>query len=351
MIAGMLPLLSAALLLSMTYRNSESLLHCMEQQRGRLSALYKSHGIGSDEGSIAAAMTLGARQQVSEELRHDYMVSGSSHVFALSGMHLGILFMLLSLLLPLMDHPRPCALVQLSAVWLYVLLVGPHPSLLRASLMLSIYVALLQTRWKQHGFALLTLSALLLLACHPQWLHDVGFQLSYAALSGILLLFPRLRRLVIHQHEYRYPDSVPTYLRHWLRCACHWLVDVSLVGISAQVAVTPLLVYHFHRLSPYAIPSGIIVAPLLLVVMLLAPLFLVLCLSAQIVPLVAAAATWCATALSAVVHAMNAFLSWVAHLPHASVEPLSLSLVRTLLIYLFLLAFLRLLVVRTKSDS
>ena len=325
-----------------------------EHLRGRLMEAYRQNGLHDEALATVAAMTLGERQQVSKELREVYNISGGSHVFALSGLHLSIIFMLLTILLPWILPSWRWRIVgngvALLVMWLYVVLVGFHASVVRAAVMLTLYgVGSMMSRYPRSIDIVLTTAFLLLIVC-PQWLFDAGFQMSLAAVTSIILLYekifsfingaiegmPGLGKVFRYEWQLQREES-----RKWriitmlTRRAARFLASVFSVSLAAQVGVAPLVAYYFHRFSCYFWLTNMLVSPLAVVIILLAIALLV----AALLP---AWMSWVASTVAAVllfvVNGQNAYLRWVASLPGASIEDIRLSTVQLLLIYVIITA-------------
>ena len=270
---------------------------------------------------VVSAMTLGNKQFISAETRLLYTETGASHVLALSGLHLSILFALFNLLLlrPLRAFRsvhRVVQIVFILAVWGFVAMVGAPLSLMRAALMLTLiqFSLLLQRgHWSLHNLAL---AALILLIWSPQSLFDVGFQLSFMAVWAIVVVMPHLPRwtpLVEHQ-------NIGWRLRRWTIDAVQDLLRVSL---AAQIGTLPLVLYYFHVFPTYSLLVSFWIIPLAGVVLGIALLFFLL----------PSAASLFGPLLREVVELMNEGLAVCSHLPFASFE-LPITLVTAVVLYL-----------------
>ena len=232
-------------------------------QRGMLLDRLAYSGVDGDAYAVVAAMALGDKSALTHELRDTYSVSGASHVLALSGLHLGIIYCLLWLLLPHRRWPAVSQTIILIAIWLYVLLVGMPVSVVRSAVMLTVYGLLSIGHRNKMSVNALAFTAIVMLMCNPEWLFDIGFQLSFMAVLAILLFVPLFEDVFSAKYlqEHR-----------WIRRI--WgLVAVS---VSAQIGVAPLIAYYFGRLSTYFLLTNFIVLPaayLILVFSLIVLLF------------------------------------------------------------------------------
>lgn len=245
---------------------AEELL-CEEVERGNLhlatSRLMRARlGEKSDRAAVVQAMTVGDRSGIHAALRADYARSGMSHLLALSGLHTGMLFLLCNLLLGwlgLIHHGhRVKNLVVVAAVWLFVAAADFPPSAVRAAVMCTI---LQWARFSSSYYRTLNgwaAAALLLLAVAPHYLFDIGFELSFLAVAGILVVaVPLARRL---RTRYR---------------ALNWLLDMLIVSFASTLLTLPLSAYRFGILpwlgiwiSPAAVLLGMGIVALGLVVLL-----------------------------------------------------------------------------------
>lgn len=223
--------------------------------RHKLLERYRLLGASDDRYSVLAAMTLGDKSALSAQIRDVYAVSGASHILALSGMHIGILYMLFSLL-TFSRHRRHIwsqALI-VAAVWAFALLTGLSTSVVRAALMVSIFAVFAVGFRFNSSLNLLCLSAIIILTQNPYSLFDIGFQLSFMAVLSILLFVP----LMENRHATWAP---PTEQPYYWRKAISGLANCLRVSVAAQLGVAPLLAYYFGRFSTYFLVTNLIVLP------------------------------------------------------------------------------------------
>lgn len=298
----------------------EKIAEEMGEKRKVLTSKYVEQGLSGETYDIVAAMTLGEKKGISKEVRKTFSASGGAHILALSGMHLGILFMILAFLLPTKRWPKMSVVVEILAIWAFVFLIGFQPSLLRAALMLTIYSIAKMLSRNTRSMDILVFTAALLLVISPQWLFDVGFQMSFAAVAAILLLYGPIFRFL----TYREKESGEPSL--WVVC-CRTFYDgiVGLVVISftAQLGVAPLVAYYFGNFPTYFLLTNFIVTPAAFLIIVLA-IGLLLGL-----PLL--------TPLTTVVQGMLASMLWIKNLPYSNLE-VRLSVWQTLLVYVIIIS-------------
>ena len=287
--------------------------------RDRLLDYYRQAGVTGDEAAVLSALTLGYKDDLSEEVRQLYNVFGASHVLALSGLHIGILCAVLTAILSLLFPGGHWflwrRLLALPLLWAFVLMVGAPVSAVRAAVMFTLLVV--AGCFTQVGFSLntLALTAFGMLLYNPFYLFDVGFQMSFFAVASLLLLQPWMEGL-LPRSRYR---------------VVRYLWSITTVSLSAQIGVVPLILYYFARFSPYALLVNLWVVPLTFVVVCVAVPFLLL--SFVSLPAWQAGVGW---VISRLVALMNAGLAWCNRLPGADVSGLSFSVDEVVCLYSFL---------------
>lgn len=290
------------------------------EQREQLLQRYQDGGLDGDAYAVVAAMSLGDKTALTREVRSMYSVSGASHVLALSGLHLGIIYMLLSLLLPRRRWPAVSQLLSILVVWAFVLLVGMPVSAVRSAVMLTIYGILSIGHRNKMSVNVLAFTALVMLLWNPAWLFDVGFQMSFMAVWAILLFVPVFTGVFSDKYYMEHP---------WV--AKGW--GMVAVSMAAQLGVAPLIAYYFAQFSTCFLLTNFLVVP---------AAFLILCLSVVVLLFPSLAYL-----LLYIVQGLNAALDTIANLPGASIGNLHPTILQVVLIYV-LIASCYLLIERIK---
>ena len=224
------------------------------------------------QAALAQALLLGLRGQLLDETVANFRQTGTSHLLAISGLHLGILLALaVGLFQRLLGRHTPLPLLMaLALAWLYVLVSGASPSVVRAAIMGSIYLgALALGRPRDTLLPALALSAVAMTALDPRIVAQVSFQLSFAAMAGIVLVLPWQENAAaavadsvtdgIHRRQIHWPEWVGPALGG----AAGFLVSGVIVSAAATLATFPLVAFHFQQLPLLGIPTTILAAPLL----------------------------------------------------------------------------------------
>jgi len=199
-----------------------------------------------DQFATASAMVLGYRQHISDALYTSFSDTGAVHVLAVSGLHVGIICMIFLLLFSRIRNESNGfkiikLLTLLTVVWIYALVAGASPAVLRAAVMFSFL--LVGRLWFAGAniYNILASSAFVLLMYDPFLLFQLSFQFSYLALISIVFFQPKIEQL------YDTKNGITT--RIW---------QLTTVSIAAQVLIFPISVYHFHSFPTYFILSGIV---------------------------------------------------------------------------------------------
>ncbi|MBK8554741.1 MAG: ComEC family competence protein [Lewinellaceae bacterium] len=257
---------------------------------------------GQDEYGVVAALLVGYKNDLSEDIRTAYAQTGSMHALAISGTHVGILYTGLFLLLgqlPFRGRKGYLlkSLLVVFAIWCFALLTGATASVLRATVMFSFFLAGRAIRREASIWNILASSAFYLLLFNPDFMFDAGWQLSYTAVCGMVFFYPRL---------YKLTPVLPKFPDHALK--------MLLVGVAAQLGTLPLSLYYFHQFPCYFWLAGWVVV--LGGAAFLWGGFVLVVLDTWIPP----AAVWMGKGLYFLVHGMNACIQWIQHLPGSVID-------------------------------
>ena len=281
------------------------------EKRNELLERLSDHGVDGSVYAVVAAMTLGDKSQLTNELRKTYAITGASHILALSGLHLGIIYTLLSVLLSRRRWWIVSQVVIIVCIWLYVFLVGMTVSVVRSAVMITVYALLSLGHRDKMSVNTLAFAAIVMLLFNPLSLFDVGFQLSFLAVLAILLFYPLFEGV--------WPQ--PFLMDHR---AFKWLWTMLSVSCAAQIGVAPLIVYYFGRFSCFFLLTNLLVVPA-------ATLILYLSLVVLLIPSLA-------YLLIYMVDTLNHLLTWVATLPGVSIEGLHPTLLQVSMVYVIIMA-------------
>ena len=283
--------------------------------RERLLSLLSKSKANDQRYAVIAAMALGDKTSLSKQTRDDFNISGGAHVLALSGLHLGIIYAILSLLFPLSGRHKWCKqAIILIAIWAYTFMVGMGASVTRAAIMLTVLSAGTVLGRGKASLNTLSLAAIVMLSADPLSLWDTGFQLSFMAVLGILLFYPFLSGIIFIKQK-----------------ALRIMWNITAVSLAAQVATAPLVMYYFGRFTCYFLLTNIITVPAATIIIYGVVVWLLT------IP-VPAAGNVAASILLTVAGAMNYTLSVIASLPGASIENISIGIPQVVGMYALIAA-------------
>ena len=227
--------------------------------RSRLAERHMAVAFEGDVLGVLSALTLGDKRGLSDEVRSIYSDAGVAHVLALSGLHVGIIYGMLSFLLRRVIRRRRLRwlpeVLTVGVLWAFALMVGMSASVVRAVAMCTLFAA---ARWLSDGTTsslhVLSLTALAMLLVRPLYLFDVGFQLSFMAMASIVCLEPYLEALVRKQT---------------LHPVMAYLVGIVCMSTAAQLGTFPLVLHHFGSFPAYFLLTNLLAIPLLFLLLLL----------------------------------------------------------------------------------
>ncbi|WP_231562594.1 ComEC/Rec2 family competence protein [Muricauda sp. MAR_2010_75] len=271
---------------------STTLLGLASNAREHIISKLKKEPFGPDELSVIQALLLGQRDDISESTYNDYKNAGAVHILAVSGLHVGILLLLLQfLLLPLERFPKgktaKLVLVVL-LLWTYAFVAGLSPSIVRAVTMFSFLAYAMHLNRPTNSFNIIALSILFILLIKPLFLFQVGFQMSYAAVFTIVWIYPKLQK-------FWFPENV-VVRKTW---------QLLSVSIAAQLGVLPISLFYFHQFPALFFISNLVIIPFLGLILGMGILIIVLSLANQLPAFLVTAYDW-------IIGIMNAVVNWVA---------------------------------------
>jgi len=275
----------------------------------------ENYKFSSTQLSIIKALILGQRQELDATIKEQYAAAGLMHILAVSGLHVGLVLLLLRLLVsPLKQRQLkiPKSIIIILGVWAFAFITGLSPSVLRAATMFTFLEVGSMNGNRRNTIDAVLASALILLCFDPFLLHQVGFQLSYLAVISILYMQPWLAQF------YR-----PRYFIDRI----YW--GVATVTIAAQLGVFPLSIYYFHQFPGLFFISNIIVLPFLGIILGLG-IFTIALAQLSILP------DFLVYTYGKLIDLLNASIGWVAQQESFVFQHLNLSLALMLSLYGFI---------------
>lgn len=288
--------------------------HFLEQWRDLQVGIWKEQLKDTSAWSVATAMVLGYTAELPDEVRDTYARTGATHVLSVSGLHVGLIYLMLA---GLTRKWRSVKMVRklsfvicLAGIWGFAFLTGAGPAVLRAATMFSFVLAGRQLGRDISIFNSLAASAFFLLWINPFWLFHIGFQLSYTALAGIVVFQPLFYRLWIPSNKWL--DKIWT---------------LTTVSFGAQLATAPLTIWYFHQFPVYFWLSGLVVVPA-------SPFIIALGILLTLVHVAAPGLAFIpAFLLKNLILLMNSVLEWMQGLPFSVLENLFLPKASIILLF------------------
>ena len=212
-------------------------------------------GLSDNEFGVAAAILLGYDDNLADEVRKNYVAAGSMHILCVSGMHVGIIYLLASFLLGFLNRKKWQKTLKqallLALIWFYALIAGLSPSILRSALMITFVVIGEMIRRKGFIINSIAASAFILLCINPNNLSEIGFLLSYSAVVGIVVLQKPIYDLL--------------YVKNQLLDKA-W--EITAVALAAQIATIPFTLFYFNQFTTYFWLSNLFMTPISFIVVI-----------------------------------------------------------------------------------
>lgn len=303
-------------LIKLGENKGNSIINYALEVRQRQVATYRKLIKNDEAFAVASTLVLGYRSDLSKETLNAYSKTGTIHALSVSGMHVGIIYIFLNWALFFLDKKllgRILKLVLISSlIWYYSLLTGFSPSVLRSAVMLSVFIIAKSFNRNSNSYNILAFTAICLLIYNPFLVWDVGFQLSFLAVFGLIYLQPKIYS--------------------WMYVKNKWLEKLwatVAMSLAAQLATYPLSIYYFHQFPVYFIVANLFI---------LIPLTLMMYLGIAILML---RVYFLAPAFEWIITFTNNGLKWIAELPFSGINSiwitkwqlLALSIILSMLIY------------------
>jgi len=264
----------------------------INQIRVRIISALEQNKMDRESLSILKALLLGQRQELEQTTIQEYSMAGAIHILAISGLHIGILLFFFKTILSPLNQFKNGRIIQLllliSILWFYALIAGMSPSVVRAVTMFSFVGIGIYLRRYTSIYNTLACSIVIILLFKPNFLFDVGFQLSYSAVFAIVSIQPLFTKLWQPQNK-----------------IVGYFYDILTVSFAAQIGVLPLSIYYFHQFPGLFFLTNLVIIPMLTLILIggiSAVLFSVFGWIPMIITEI----------LSQLILIMNGYVSWIA---------------------------------------
>jgi len=284
--------------------------------RQKILNLLIKNGLSGDNYAVAAAILLGYDDTMENNLKQDYIMAGAMHILCVSGLHVGIIYLVISFFLGFLKNNRfnniLKAILLLITVWAYATITGLSPSVQRASLMISVFIIGNLLHRSRDTYNTLAISALILLIIDPYLIFNVGFQLSYAAVIGIVTFHQPIYKLLYFKNTFI--DKI-------------W--SITVLSFAAQLATFPIATYYFHFFPPWFWLTNLFTFPLSFLIITTGLAFVV----TLWIPILPYLIGWL---LSGMIYLLNQVVGMVKYLPLSGIDHIYTSLPVLFLIYILL---------------
>jgi len=285
--------------------------------RNRCLDIFKRSGLQSNNLFIASALTFGYKNDLNTFVKNIFSRTGAMHVLAVSGLHVGIIFLIVNSMISLLKIPFRYDWLGhffiLLIIWSYALITGLSPSILRATTMMSFFIIARVFNKHTSIYNVLFSSVFFLLFVNPFLIIDVGFQLSILAVFGILFFYPKIYNLINVKH----------YILKKI-----WAI--SSVSLAAQLTTFPISIFYFHQFPNLFLLSNIFVIPLVFILLIVGLFTIVLSFNNSILIL------W-GKLFSFLLSVLMSFLTTIESISFSTTKGLFISAEETLLAYLAIL--------------
>ena len=295
------------------YKSESSFLGSIYNFREKLSNILHSKIEREKSAAVASALILGQKDFLDKETKTLFAQTGSMHVLAVSGLHVGVILYILNFLFNFLNRGKIRKIIKMlitvSLLWAFALMTGLAPSVFRAALMFTMVAVGMCLSRTVNIYNTLSGSALILLLYDPSLIFQVGFQLSYLALLGIVYIQPKLEALWECENK-----------------VLSWVWSLTSVSIAAQISTFPLGLYYFKQFPVYFFLSNVFVICLAYALLVFGILLFVFSFSEMLSDAIGGL-------LNALVYWNNQLLGLIQHLPGSTFNTMAIETIEMLLLY------------------
>ena len=308
---------------------SFSITRLAHQVSQKFVAILSHNGLKGQEFAVASALILGQNDMLDSETLQAYSGSGVTHILSVSGLHVGVIFIVISFLLGFMKKEGrqlyfKTALI-LVTIWAYALLTGMSPPVMRSAAMFTFISLGNASKRNVHIINSLAVSALVLLLINPLMISNVGFQLSYLAIVGIVFINKPIANLL----------NPKTKIGNQI-----W--DLVAVSLAAQIATAPLTMLYFHQFPAYFIPANLIAIPLSFLAIYSG-------LSVLVTSAIPVISNFLGLITNFLLFVLNYSVGFIERLPYSVLKVTSIFTKEMLLLYMILISLMLLFALRKKG--
>lgn len=293
-----------------------SIVESLAQNTNTLIAEIFTKHLQSDTSALCKALCIADKSDLTSTVKKDFSRAGASHILAVSGMHVGIIFTAISTLIGLISQSRKfsriASIVAICFLWFYAFICGLQPSIVRACTMFTIPIIGKLLKRDSSSLNSLLFTAFCMVIYDYTNLFNIGFQLSFLAVAGILLFQEKIFNIFQLQNK-----------------ILIWLWSLTSVSIAAQITTLPLTIYYFHNIPVLSLISNLFVVPLSTLLIYFSGGLILFNLTnvSNIISLI----------LNKLSYYLNLFIEVISCTPFATIENINISIFQVATLYLIIL--------------
>ena len=295
--------------------------------REMINKKLKTYHFSKDELAILNALLLGQRQDISKDIYKSYTKAGAIHILAVSGLHVGIILMLLHYLFRPLDYLNNGKVIKTITIvfllWCYAFIAGLSPSVVRAVSMFTVFAIAMNLKRPTNIYNTVAISILFLLLFKPSLLFDVGFQMSYLAVLAIVTVEPMLNKL--------WKPKFKVLSFFW---------KTLTVTLAAQIGVVPISLFYFHQFPGLFFLSNLVIIPCLGIILgfgILVIVFALLNLLPNVIAIL----------YGYIISLLNSFVNWISLQESFIFQNISFNIFNVTFSYLLIVSVIRVLKLKT----
>ncbi|MBD0832495.1 ComEC/Rec2 family competence protein [Aestuariibaculum sediminum] len=295
-----------------------SLFGVSDNLRRHINLRLKPYNFSRDVLAIINALVLGQQQDLSNNMYSSYVSAGAIHILAVSGLHVGIILLILNFILKPLDSlkygKRLKTVIIICLLWSFALIAGLSASVVRAVTMFSVLAIAMNLKRPTNTYNTLFLSMFVILLVKPSFLFEVGFQLSYLAVLSIISVDPILYKL------WSPKNKVLNFYWHTFT-----------ITISAQIGILPLSLFYFHQFAGLFFITNLVIIPVLGIVLALVITIIVLA-------VINSLPQFLANGLEVIISGFNSFIQWIGSYRQFVITDIPFSMWQALACYILIIA-------------
>jgi len=238
----------------LSHKNANSVRQISLDLRNKFKKIFEYH-LTENEAGIIKAIILGDRTRVPNHVKELFLRTGTAHVLAISGLHIGAVSLLLLMALRFLPISKVMVnILTLMLLLVYLFLTGGRPSVLRATIMIGILLMGEIVEKKSNSLNNLALAAFIIILANPLNIYHIGFQLSFACVGSIFLITPHFKKFTKLDKRRR---------------GLHWMVDALVFSTTIWIGVAGLILYYFQIITPVSILANLVVIPMISLIVFL----------------------------------------------------------------------------------